>query len=290
MGDRLFCFGLGYTARVLARELKAEGFAVAGTTREESAAEALRREGIEVHIFSRERPLEDPCAVLKGTTHLLNSVPPDETGDPVLQCHGTNIIGQATTLRWAGYLSTTGVYGDRGGAWVDEDTAVRPTTERGHRRVTAEAEWLDLWWEDGLPVHVFRLAGIYGPGRNALDELRMGRAKRVVKDGQVFSRVHVADIVSVLCASMRQPNPGRIYNVCDDLPAPPQEVIAFAAGLLGQDPPPEIPFERAELSDMAKSFYAENKRVRNNRIKQELGVALRYPDYHAGLRALLDGQ
>jgi len=287
MTKRLFCFGLGYSARVLARRLKGEGFAIAGTCREEETAAALRREGYEVFLFSRERPLEKAAAALAGTTHLLGSVPPDAEGDPVLDCHGEDIAALGRGLKWIGYLSTTGVYGDRKGGWVDEDSPIEPTTERGRRRAAAEAGWLDLWWDHGLPVHIFRLASIYGPGRNALDEVKSGRAKRVVKEGQVFSRIHVEDIATVLQASMAKPNPGRIYNVCDDDPAPPQQVVAFAAGLLGRDPPPEIPFEQAELSDMAKSFYAENKRVRNGRIKSELGVALAYPDFHVGLRSLL---
>jgi len=287
VANRLFCFGLGYTARVLAGRLAGEGFSVAGTTRDRARAEALREEGFEAFVFSREHPLAEPGAALSGTTHLLSSVPPDAAGDPVLDLHGTDITGLSKSLEWAGYLSTTGVYGDRGGGWVDENSRLEPTTERGRRRAGAEAEWLDLWWDDGIPVHVFRLASIYGPARNALEEIKSGRARRVVKPGQVFSRIHVADIAAVLRASMAHPNPGRIYNVCDDAPAPPQEVVAFAAALLGRDPPPEIPFESAPLGDMAKSFYAENKRVRNDRIKRELGVALSYPDYHAGLRALL---
>lgn len=287
---RLFCFGLGYSARALAAALSGEGFNIAGTVREEDAAVKLRREGFEVHVFSRERPLADAAAVLAGTTHILSSVPPDDRGDPVMDVHGMDILNIGSGLRWIGYLSTTGVYGDRQGGWVDEESTLEPSGERGMRRAAAEAQWLDLWWEDGLPVQVFRLAGIYGPGRNALDEVKSGRARRVVKPGQVFSRVHVADIAAVLRASIARPVPGRIYNVCDDEAAPPQDVIAFAAALLGRDPPPEIPFEKAILSDMAKSFYADNKRVRNERIKNELGVRLRYPDYRAGLRAILESQ
>jgi nucleoside-diphosphate-sugar epimerase len=199
--NRLFCFGLGYSARVLAQALMAEGYAVAGTARSEETAAALHREGFEVHVFSREHPLRDAAQILAGTTHLLSSVPPDDLGDPVVECHGMDIAALAPTLRWAGYLSTTGVYGDRGGAWVDEDSALAPTTERGRRRAAAEAQWFDLWWDNGLPVHVFRLASIYGPGRSVLEEIESGRAKRVVKQGQVFSRIHVADIAAVLRAS-----------------------------------------------------------------------------------------
>ena len=185
MSDRLFCFGLGYSARVLARRLAQEGFAVAGTCREEASAAALRREGYAISLFSREHPLENPVEALRGTTHLLSSVPPDPEGDPVLDCHGGDIAALGDGLKWVGYLSTTGVYGDRKGGWVDEDSPLDPTTERGRRRAAAEAGWLDLWWDHALPVNIFRLASIYGPGRNALDEIKSGRAKRVVKEGHL---------------------------------------------------------------------------------------------------------
>ncbi len=194
---------------------------------------------------------------------------------------------QLESLRWIGYLSTTGVYGDRGGDWVDENSQRVPTQDRSRRRALAEDSWLTVWEHDGLPVHVFRLAGIYGPGRSAIDSLRDGTAKRIVKAGQVFSRIHVADIAAVLIASMARPNPGAAYNLCDDNPAPPDEVIAYAAELLGVQPPPVVRFEDAQLSEMARSFYADNKRVRNNRIKEELGVQLTFPDYRSGLQAIL---
>jgi nucleoside-diphosphate-sugar epimerase len=207
----------------------------------------------------------------------------------VLARHGAD-IARLSGLRWVGYLSTTGVYGDRDGGWVDESSELRPTGERGRRRVVAETAWLDLWRRHGLPVHVFRLAGIYGPGRSAFDSLRQGRAQRVDKPGQVFSRIHVDDIAAVLAASMAKPNPGATYNVCDDDPAAPAEVIAHAADLLGIEPPPLVPFAEAKLSYMARSFYADNKRVRNDRIKAELGVELAYPDYRRGLADILKGE
>ena len=282
---RLFCFGLGYTARVLAERLVAQGWRVAGTTRGDGEAEALARAGFEGFSFDRSRPLTDPGAALAGTTHLLSSVPPDETGDPVIDCHGADIAA-LVGLAWAGYLSTTGVYGDRDGGRVDEDSALEPTGERGRRRVAAEAAWLALQGDHGLPVHLFRLAGIYGPGRNALATVRSGQAKRIDKPGQVFSRIHVDDIAGVLEASMARPHPGRVYNVCDDDPAPPAEVIAYACGLVCVAPPPLVPFEEAELSPMARSFYRDNKRVSNRRIKEELGVELSYPDYRSGLDSL----
>ena len=288
---RLFCVGLGYSALALARRLLAEGWSVAGTTRSEDKAGRLSAEGFEVFLFDRGRPLEDPAAALAGTSHLLSSAPPDPevepgAGDPVLDHHSADIAA-LESLAWLGYLSTTGVYGDRGGAWVDEDSALTPTGERGRRRVAAEDAWLELWERDARPVHLFRLAGIYGPGRSALDTVRNGTARRIDKPGQVFSRIHVDDIAAVLQASIARPRPGAAYNLCDDEAAPPQEVVAFACALLGREAPPLVPFEAAELSDMARSFYRDNKRVSNARIKDELGVALAYPSYREGLRALL---
>ncbi len=288
MTGRLFCFGLGYTAQFLGRELRAEGWRVAGTCQEAESRDRLAGEGFAVHLFSRGRKLDDAQAVLAGTTHLLISVPPDAAGDIVLAEHGSDIPA-LPELRWVGYLSTTGVYGDRGGAWVDETAELRPSGERGRRRVAAEREWLDLHRRRGIPVNIFRLAGIYGPGRNALDTVREGRAQRIDKPGQVFSRIHVADLVAVLRAAMGHRRAGAVYNVCDDDPAAPEAVVAHACRLLGVPPPPLVPFDQAELSPMARSFYDDNKRVDNRRMKEELGVRLRYPSYRDGLAALLRG-
>jgi nucleoside-diphosphate-sugar epimerase len=285
---RLFCFGLGFSALGLARRLMARGWSVAGTTRSEDKAARLAGEGFEVHLFDRGRPLADPAAALAGASHLLSSVPPDRAGDPVLDHHRADIAA-VETLDWLGYLSTTGVYGDRGGGWVDEDSERRPTSERGRRRAAAEDAWLELWERDGLPVHLFRLAGIYGPGRSALDNVRDGTARRVDKPGQVFSRIHVDDIAAALAASFARPRPGAAYNLCDDEAAAPEGVVAYAAELLGCEPPPLVPFEAAQLSDMARSFYRDNKRVSNARLKEELGVDLAYPTYRDGLRAILAG-
>jgi nucleoside-diphosphate-sugar epimerase len=214
-------------------------------------------------------------------------VPPDAKGDAVIDHHAADIAA-LPDLRWVGYLSTTGVYGDRGGEWIDESAGLHPSGTRGAARVAAERAWLDLE-RFGHKVHLFRLAGIYGPGRSALDTVRNGTAKRIVKPGQVFSRIHVDDIATVLEASIAKPNGGAAYNVCDDEPAPPQDVIAYAAALLGREPPPEIPYAEAApaMSDMARSFYMDSKRVANTRIKTELEVKLAYPDYRTGLRALL---
>ncbi|MGE5505767.1 MAG: SDR family oxidoreductase [Actinomycetota bacterium] len=274
MGRRLFIFGLGFSARVIAREAAAQGWQIAGTTR---GGETVN--GVPTWRFDRDHPL--PAEALAGTTHLLSSVPPDDAGDPVLDIMGPALA--ALPLAWAGYLSTTGVYGDHDGAWVDEDTPVDPNLDRSRRRAAAERQWL----ASGLPVHLFRLAGIYGPGRSAIDSVRAGTAKRIVKPGQVFSRIHVDDIAQAVLASAVRPDPGRIYNLCDDDAAPPQDVIAHACTLLGVEPPPEIPYDQAELSAMARSFYADNKRVRNERMKRELGVVLKYPTYREGLAAMV---
>ena len=271
---RLLCLGLGYTARALTRRL-ASGWSIIGTTRDGDGT-ALR--------FARAHPLA--ASQFAGVTHILVSIPPDDSGDPVLDTHGEDIAG-LTSLRWLGYLSTTGVYGTRDGGWVDEAAELRPTGARGARRAAAEAGWLDLWRHCGIPAHIFRLAGIYGPGRSAFDALRAGAAKRIDSAGHVFSRIHVNDIAGVLLASIARPRPGGIYNVCDDGPAAPAEIVAYAARLLGIEPPPLVPLAEAELSPMALSFYADNKRVSNALIKRELGVVLSYPDYRSGLAAIL---
>jgi NAD-dependent epimerase/dehydratase family protein len=281
---RLFCFGLGYTAGFLARELVAAGWPVAGTTRDGAPGSAPA--GIAIYPFTRGLPLADVRSVLAGTTHLLLSIPPDAAGDPVAAEHGGDIAA-LPALRWVGYLSATSVYGDRAGGWVDENSPLDPSGERGRRRVMAEAAWLDLHRRAGLPLHIFRLAGIYGPGRSAIDAVRQGRAQRIDKPGHVFSRIHVADIVAALRASMARPDPGVIYNLADDEPAPPEAVIAHACALLGVPAPPLIPLADAALSPAARSFYDDNKRVANRRLKEALGVRLRYPSYREGLAAVL---
>jgi nucleoside-diphosphate-sugar epimerase len=265
--------GHGYSAAALAARL--EGWRVQGTTRTPGATLAA---GVEALHWGDAAAVE---AAIGSAEAILVSIPPAEGGDPALRRYGAALAGARP--RWVGYLSTTAVYGDRQGGWVDETGALEPVSERGRWRVAAEEAWL----ASGLPVHLFRLAGIYGPGRSALDKMREGRAHRVVKPGQVFSRVHVDDIAGVLLASIARPDPGRIYNVADDEPAPPQDVVAHAAELLGLPAPPETPFAEAELSPLARSFYLESKRVANGRIKEELGVRLAWPDYRAGLRGLL---
>jgi nucleoside-diphosphate-sugar epimerase len=276
----MFVFGLGFSGQVLARRLLASGWSVAGTTRS-GAAPGL--DGVAVLRFDRDHPL--PGDALAGVTAVLSAVPPDAQGDPVLDLAGPAI--RAAAPAWVGYLSTTGVYGDHGGGWVDETTPVAPDLDRSRRRVAAEGGW-----REGLAAHVFRLAGIYGPGRSAIDQVRAGAARRINKPGQVFSRIHVDDIAGAVLASLARPDPGAVYNVCDDDAAPPQDVILEACALLGVAPPEEIPWERAraELSPMARSFYADNKRVGNDRLKRELGLRLAYPSYREGLRAILAGR
>ncbi len=274
--NTLLSIGHGYSAQALARLLVPLGWRIIATTRSRAKAEMLRSDGVEALLWP------GPDLPLAEATHLLTSVAPDAAGDPVLAAQ-KDAVAAAQHLRWVGYLSTVGVYGDHGGGWVDEDTPLAPATARGRARVQAEAEWLAL----PLPVHVFRLAGIYGPGRGPFEKVQDGTARRIIKPGQVFSRIHVEDIAQVLAASIARPHPGRIYNVCDDDPAPPEDVLSHAAHLLGLPAPPAIAYEEADLTPMARSFYAESKRVRNDRIKAELGVQLRYPDYRSGLAGLL---
>lgn len=276
----LLSFGHGFSARALTPLLLAQGWRVIGTTRSEEKAAAIAATGVEPLIW----PGCDLSEPLQAADALLVSAAPGPEGDPVLIEMHDAIATVAGHLDWVGYLSTTGVYGDRGGKWVDETSALKPSTKRGQMRVDAEAAWAAI---PDLPLHIFRLAGIYGPGRGPFAKVREGTARRIIKQGQVFSRIHVQDIAQVLNTSLHKPRPGAIYNLCDDDPAPPQDVIGYAAALLGLPPPPAENFETADMTPMARSFYAESKKVCNRRIKEELGVVLRYPDYKTGLQAML---
>lgn len=278
-------FGFGFCARALAPLLAARGVKLSATCRDDDRQGELEAAHI-TPLRLTQTPLS--AAQLDGVTHILLSAAPEDDGDPALPLLQDALAARAKTLHWIGYLSTTGVYGDHGGAWIDEDTPPGPIGARGQRRVEAEAAWGSLAAAHDLPLHYFRLAGIYGPGRNQLRSLKNGTARRIDKPGQVFSRIHVDDIAQVLAASIERPNPGRAYSVCDHEPAPPQDVVAFAAGLLHTTPPPLLPIDDVVLSPMAKSFYADNKRIRNQRIVDELGVALIYPTYREGLRALFE--
>ncbi|MHC0052134.1 SDR family oxidoreductase [Actibacterium sp. D379-3] len=280
MTKTLLSLGHGYSARALAR-LLTDGWHIIATTRSADKAARLAADGIEPLIW----PGTDLTGALARASHVLCSIAPVDGRDPIVAEYGPALAG-ADHLDWVGYLSTTGVYGDHGGGWVDEATPLTPATERGRARALAEAEWQAL----GLPLHIFRLAGIYGPGRGPFAKVRAGTARRIIKPGQVFSRTHVDDIAQVLAASIARPDPGAIYNVCDDDPAPPQDVIAHAAELLGLPVPPAIPFDQAGLSPMARSFYAESKKVHNDRIKTDLRVRLLYPTYREGLAALLSAE
>ena len=278
MTKTLLSFGHGYSARALTRLLPRKDWHVIGTTRSSEKAETLRREGIEPVIW----PGEDLSDAIADATHILISPAPNEDGDPVLQEFQQAIV-DAPNIEWVGYLSTTGVYGDHQGGWVDETTPLSPSTKRGQLRVQAEEQWQSL----DLPLHIFRLAGIYGPGRGPFAKVRNGTARRIIKENQIFSRIHVDDIAQVLVASIARPNPGAIYNVCDNFAAPPEDVIGYAASLLGLPLPEAVDFDTADMTPMARSFYAESKRVRNDKIRDELGVELIHPDYKTGLTALL---
>lgn len=278
---RLVVLGHGYSAGFLTRLLVPRGWAVTGTTRDDPARVA------DAGATPLRWPGEEPAirAEIARADAILISAGPDAEGDPALRDFADALA--AAPARWLGYLSTTGVYGDHQGGWVDETTPLTPATRRGQQRVAAEAAWQALAAAHGLPLHIFRLAGIYGPGRGPFQKLREGTARRIVKPGQVFSRIHAEDIAQTLAASIARPNPGAIYNLCDDDPAPPEAVIAHAAALLGVPVPPAEDYATAEMTPMARSFYAESKRVANDRIKRELGVELRHPDYRSGLTALL---
>jgi len=283
-GNHLFIFGIGYSAGAFARRVAGRFDCVGGTVRSERKAEALRAEGIEAVVFDGEHRSEAVAEALARATHLVPSIAPGTAGDPALRLHGDDLLA-APDLAWIGYLSTIGVYGDQGGGWVDEAAEPNAVSERARNRVAAETAWQQLGAAKSIPVGLFRLAGIYGPGRNTFVNLAEGTARRLVKPGQVFNRIHVEDIAAVLEAAAREKAAG-IFNVTDDEPAPPQDVVAFAAALAGYPPLPDIPFETAELSPMARSFYADNKRVANGALKERLGVELRYPTYREALTAL----
>jgi nucleoside-diphosphate-sugar epimerase len=281
----LFCFGIGHSAETLLR-LHGERFrSIAGTVRTLAKAERLRAEGVHAIVYSGGAAGPIVAAALQEADALLVSAAPDEAGDPMLRQLRPE-LDRAEKLRIVIYLSTVGVYGDHGGAWIDETTPPNPTSERGRRRVAAEEAWTDFGNAHGCSVQLHRLAGIYGPRSNAVDDIREGTARRIVKPGQVFNRIHVEDIAGAAMAGFTHADVTGPFNICDDEPCPPQDVVAYAAKLLGVPPPPEIPFEQAQLSEMGRSFYSESKRCRNGRLKSILGYELRYPTYREGLSAL----
>jgi nucleoside-diphosphate-sugar epimerase len=283
----IFFFGLGYTAERLARRLLDQGWRVSGTVRTAEKRAEFETFGITSHVFDTTTPLPDPVANLDGVTHLVSSIPPGENGDPALRAHRDD-LRRVAELRWVGYLSTPAVYGDRQGALTRETDEPKPGSARGKRRLAAENAWIEAFENTDVAVQIFRLSGIYGPGkRNALAQVEAGTARIIDKPGQVFNRIHVDDIGTILAASMARPNPGRIYNVADTEACPSGDVVRHACELLGVEPPAPIAFGSAELSAMAKSFYSECKRLDTTRLREELEITLAYPTYREGLAAIL---
>ena len=276
----LLIFGLGYTANTLVDYLKDKNWEVWGTTRTAPTADLLRKKNINALLWSDESEIK---SAINRSDYILHSIAPTEVGDPVYEKFAEQIISRSKQLSWFGYLSTTSVYGNHDGNWVDEKTPVNPSNNRGRLRLEAENRWASI---DNLPIHIFRLAGIYGVNRNPLDKIRSGKAQLISKPGQFFSRIHVEDIARVLKASIDMPNYGSIYNVCDDMPAAQDEVLDYAAKLINYPDLPKVVFEEADMTPMARSFYADNKRVKNDLIKREFKLTLKYPDFKSGLDTL----
>lgn len=287
-GRRLFCFGLGFSAQALIRYLPVADWHTGGTARDPEKVATLKANGIDALVWDGGALDDAARRAVQAATHILISAPPNDDGDPAFAA-AHDLIAEKSDIQWLGYLSTTGVYGDTGGAFVDETAPLNPSSARSQRRVDAEAQWMSLLNDHGIPVHVFRLAGIYGPGRSPFNQIRARKAKRINKLGHAFSRIHVDDIAQILAKSIANPKPGAVYNVCDNEPAPPAEVTAYACGLLGVEPPPMEAFDvvKARMSPMALSFWNDNRRVDNRKIREELGVKLAYPDYRSGLNAVL---
>lgn len=286
-GPKLFCFGIGFSAGALIDHLSVADWSTGGTVRDLENAPKLINKGIDATLWEGGKLSDEAKHKLLAATHVLISVPPGDSGDPVINA-ASDTLKSSTNLTWLGYLSTTGVYGNTDGAFVDEKAPLNPSSARSERRVAAEVAWLDLFKNAKTPVHIFRLAGIYGPGRSVFNQIRKGTVKRINKPGHAFSRIHVDDIARILAASISRPNPGAIYNVCDNEPAPPAEVTEYACHLVGKEPPPIEDFDivKERMTPMGLSFWTDNRRVDNTRIRKELGVKLRYPDYRAGLQAI----
>ena len=287
---KFFFFGLGFSSLAAVEQVRAldPTASIAGTVRSPEKAARLRDNGIAAHLFTGDAPSEALRADLHAATHVVLSIAPDAAGDPALSQHRAD-LDAAPDLQWLCYYSTVGVYGDFGGAWIDETVPLVPRNERSDRRVAAEAAWRDYAGERGVELAILRLAGIYGPGRSTFDKLRDGTARRLVKPEQVFNRIHVEDIGRVTALAAQQRLAGT-FNLSDDEPAPPQDLVTHAAQLLGVAPPPEIAYADAELTPMQRSFYADNKRVANRAIKDALGIELLYPTYREGLAGILAGE
>ncbi|PIE17006.1 MAG: NAD(P)-dependent oxidoreductase [Rhodobacterales bacterium] len=291
MQNRLLSFGHGYSAQALGRRLIPEGWQITGTSRSPEKLEAIKAQGATGLLWPDDAGNGQLHDAIASASHILTSAAPTENGDPVLADFREQIAAAGPHLKWVGYMSTTGVYGDHQGAEVDETTPLSPSVKRSDRRALAEAAWQELADQAGFPLYIFRIAGIYGPGRDPFTRLRNGTARCIIKKNQFFSRVHVDDIANIIHASIQRPYPGgRIYNTCDDLPAPPEDVVRHAARLMDAPPPPDEDFETAEMHPMARSFYSDSRKVSNARIRNELGVELLYPTYHEGLQAIFDAE
>ncbi|MFN0265302.1 SDR family oxidoreductase [Tepidamorphus sp. 3E244] len=284
---RIFCFGLGYSAQAFVRIVLHNKGHVAGTVRGADKAAHLRDEGIETALFDGTAPGEGIADMLKACEGVLVSIAPGEDGDPVLAHHRDDII--AANPKCVIYLSTIGVYGNHDGDWVDEETPISPQSQRSIARANAENEWIAFGAMTGIDVMIFRLAGIYGPGRGPVEKIRDGSSRRIVKPGQVFNRIHVADIARAVHAGFARPRTA-VFNIVDDEPAPPQDVIEYAAHLMGVEMPPEVDFDEADLSPMARSFYSENKRVSGKKAQRMLPFGLKYETYREGIRALVESE
>lgn len=281
-----FFFGLGYSAtQASMRMLTSRQYGnIGGTVRTTEKAQLLRQNGLAAHVFDGTGPGPTLGPDLRNASHVILSIAPGEAGDPALLHHRAD-LDAAAGLEWLCYYSTIGVYGDFGGAWIDESAPLVPRNARSDRRVLAEQAWRDYATQRGVKLAILRLAGIYGPGRSTFDKLADGTARRVIKPGQVFNRIHVEDIARITALAAEARLDGT-FNLADDEPAPPQDVVRFAAGLMGVQPPPEVAFAEADFTPMQKSFYTDNKRVSNAAIKQALGIELLHPNYRGSLTAI----
>jgi len=284
---RVFFFGMGFSSLAAARAIHEtidRDAVIAGTTRSEEGLEAVAESPYRMHVFDGSAPGDTLREDLRRATHVVLSIPPTEDGDPALNLHRSD-LDAAPDLEWICYYSTVGVYGDFGGQWIDETAPTRPINQRSAHRVVVEQQWRDYAAQRGVPLLILRLAGIYGPGRSSFDKLREGTARRIVKPGQVFNRIHVEDIGRVTALAAARKLAGT-FNLADDEPAPPQDLIEYAARAMGVAVPLDVPFEQAQMTPMARSFYSDNKRVSNSAIKQALGIELLYPNYRVGLDAI----
>jgi nucleoside-diphosphate-sugar epimerase len=283
----VFFFGMGYSSLATAHamhEIIDKDVPIAGTTRTEEGVERLAESPYRLHVFDGIKPGATLGADLSKATHVVLSIPPNDDGDPALNLHADDLTA-ARDLQWLCYFSTVGVYGDFSGEWIDESATTRPLNKRSRQRVEVEQSWREFAAKRGIPLLVLRLAGIYGPGRSSFDKLREGTARRIVKPGQVFNRIHVDDIGRITALAAQQ-KLGGTFNLSDDEPAPPQDLVEYAARLMGVPVPPGIPFESAQMTEMARSFYSDNKRVSNKAIKAALSTELTYPNYRVGLDAI----